>query len=117
MRQELVVGGYTEPKGSRAGFGALLVGTYDGDQLRYAGKVGTGYDEATLARLGRRLAELEQDTNPFAERIRDTGVHFVAPELVAEVSFFEWTRDGRLRHPAFEGLRDDKDPREVTREP
>jgi bifunctional non-homologous end joining protein LigD len=116
-RQELVVGGFTEPKGSRAGFGALLVGYHEEGLLRYAGKVGTGYDEVTLGRLGRRLAELEQAANPFAERIRDKGVHFVAPELVAEVSFFEWTRDGRLRHPAFEGLREDKDPRDVVREP
>lgn len=115
-RQELVIGGFTDPKGGRSGFGALLVGYYDAEGLRYAGKVGTGYDEATLERLGRRLAELETDTSPFTERIRDRDVHFVAPELVAEVSFFEWTRDGRLRHPAFEGLRTEKDPRDVVRE-
>jgi bifunctional non-homologous end joining protein LigD len=115
-RQELVIGGFTEPRGGRTGFGALLVGYHDGDALHYAGKVGTGYDEATLVGLGRRLRELEQTANPFSERIRDRGVHFVAPELVAEVSFFEWTRDGRLRHPAFQGLRTDKDPRDVVRE-
>ena len=115
-RQEFVVGGYTEPRGSRSGFGALLVGYYDQGRLRYAGKVGTGYDHATLDEVGARLAALERDTSPFADRIPGRDVHFVAPELVAEVSFFEWTRDGRLRHPAFEGLRTDKDPTQVVRE-
>jgi bifunctional non-homologous end joining protein LigD len=115
-RQEFVVGGYTAPRGSRTDFGALLVGYHDGEELRYAGKVGTGYDRATLTEVGRRLAELEQPDSPFADPIPGKDVRYVAPELVAEVSFFEWTRDGRLRHPAFEGLRTDKDPREVVRE-
>lgn len=115
-RQEFVVGGYTEPKGSRFGFGALLVGHYEGDDLRYAGKVGTGYDQAALAEVSRQLEQLEQEDSPFVDKIPGTGVHYVAPKLVAEVSFFEWTRDGRLRHPAFEGLRIDKDPHDVVRE-
>jgi DNA ligase D-like protein (predicted ligase) len=115
-RQELVVGGFTRPTGTRAGFGALLVGYYDGGQLRYAGKVGTGYDAATLTAVGRRLTELEQTGSPFADPVPDRDARFVAPELVAEVSFFEWTREGRLRHPVFQGLRTDKDAQQVVRE-
>jgi bifunctional non-homologous end joining protein LigD len=115
-RQEVVVGGFTDPRGGRSGFGALLVGVYEGGRLRYAGKVGTGYSQALLRDLGERLRALETDTSPFAERLPGRGVHFVAPELVAEVAFSEWTRDGRLRHPSFLGLRTDKDPGEVVRE-
>jgi bifunctional non-homologous end joining protein LigD len=115
-RQEFVVGGYTEPRGSRSGFGALLVGHYEDGDLRYAGKVGTGYGRDTITAISRELARLAQPISPFVDRIPDRNVHFVAPDLVAEVTFFEWTRDGRLRHPAFLGLRDDKDPREVVRE-
>jgi bifunctional non-homologous end joining protein LigD len=115
-RQEVVIGGYTEPKGSRAGFGALLVGTYEGDRLRYAGKVGTGYSQAVLRELGERLRELERTDSPFFDPPAGRDVHHVAPELVAEVAFFEWTRDGRMRHPSFLGLRTDKDARDVVRE-
>ncbi len=114
--QEFVVGGFTEPRGTRTGFGALLLGYYDGDDLVYAGKVGTGFDDATLARLGERLESLEREASPFAEFDGERGVHWVRPEVVAEVRFTEWTRDGRLRHPAFLGTRRDKDAREVRRE-
>lgn len=116
-RQELVVGGYTDPKGSRTGFGALLLGYYDGGTLRYAGKVGTGFDEERLRSLANELEALEQDECPYAEEPRaGSGVHWVRPKLVAEVGFTEWTNDGRLRHPRFIGLRRDKSPREVVRE-
>lgn len=114
--QELVVGGYTDPAGSRIGFGALLVGYYQAGQLRYAGKVGTGFDERALRALRRRFDELGEERSPFAERIGERGVHWLRPELVAQVGFTEWTRDGRLRHPRFLGLRDDKSAEEVVRE-
>lgn len=116
-RQELVIGGWTEPTGSRTGFGALLAGYYQDERLRYAGKVGTGFDEATLRMLHRRLEELEIPASAFSDPIPGRNLHFVRPELVAEVGFTEWTRDGRLRHPRFLGLRDDKPAREVVREP
>jgi bifunctional non-homologous end joining protein LigD len=115
-RQELVIGGYTDPKGSRVGFGALLVGYYEDGALRYAGKVGTGYDDAFLEAFGRRLADLERETCPFAREPRERGVHWVSPHFVGEVGFTEWTKDGRLRHPRFLGLREDKSPKQVTRE-
>lgn len=117
QRQELVVGGFTDPKGGRAWFGALLLGVYDGDALRYAGKVGSGFDDATLTRLGPVLAGIEADTSPFADPVpRVPGAHWVRPDLVAEVAFGEWTDGGQLRHPRFKGMRDDKDPRSVRRE-
>jgi DNA ligase D-like protein (predicted ligase) len=115
-RQELVIGGWTDPTGSRTGFGALLAGYYQDEKLRYAGRVGTGFDEATLRLLQRRLKELEIPGSAFSDPIPGRGLHFVRPELVAEVAFTEWTRDGRLRHPRFLGLRDDKTAREVVRE-
>ncbi len=116
-RQEFVVGGFTEPKGQRVGLGALLVGVYQGDALRYAGKVGTGFSHRLLGDLRSRLDALEQPDSPFgADRVPERAPHWVRPELVAEVSFSEWTTDGRLRHPAFVGLRDDKDARDVVRE-
>jgi DNA ligase D-like protein (predicted ligase) len=115
--QELVIGGYTQPKGSRSEFGALLLGYYDGGEFRYAGKVGTGFDEATLRSLGGQLRRLQRPDSPFADaEIRERGVTWVEPELVAQVGFSEWTRDGRLRHPRFLGLREDKPSRAVTRE-
>jgi bifunctional non-homologous end joining protein LigD len=115
--QELVIGGYTAPQGSRTDFGALLVGYFEGDSLRYAGKVGTGFGRSTLAELGAKLRELETDESPFAEvRPVPRGTHWVKPELVAQIAFAEWTRDGRLRHPRYLGLRDDKPAREVVRE-
>ncbi|WIX75034.1 non-homologous end-joining DNA ligase [Amycolatopsis carbonis] len=114
--QELVVGGFTDPQGARHGFGALLLGYYDGDELRYAGKVGTGFDEKLLASLHDQLRELETGRSPFADAVREQGTHWVRPELVAQIGFSEWTRDGRLRHPRFLGLRDDKKPADVVRE-
>ena len=115
--QELVIGGYTPPKGSRNVLGALLMGYFSDGELRYAGKVGTGFDEATLADLGERLAPLVRDDSPFAERLTGVaGATWVEPELVAEVGFAEWTRHGRLRHPRFLGLRFDKPAAKVVRE-
>lgn len=114
--QELVVGGFTEPAGSRVGLGALLVGYFDGRRLRYAGKVGTGFDTATLHELRRRLDRLECKSSPFDDEIRERAVHWVRPQLVAQIGFTEWTRDGRLRHPRFLGLRDDKPATDVVRE-
>ncbi len=116
-RQEFVIGGYTDPKGQRTGFGALLVGYHDDEgALRYAGKVGTGFDDQTLDELGERLARSERTGSPFADDVPGRDVHVVAPELVAEVAFTEWTHDGRLRHPRFLGLRHDKAPDEVVSE-
>ncbi len=115
--QEFVVGGFTEPRGARTGFGALLVGFHEDGELRYAGKVGTGFSTRTLDELGPRLRALERRTAPFADvRPVPPGTHWVRPELVAQVAFAEWTRDGRLRQPRFQGLRDDKDPADVVRE-
>ena len=116
--QELVIGGFTAPRGSRSDFGALLVGYFDGGRLRYAGKVGTGFDRAMLHELGARLAKLRRDTPPFADAgaIRERAVTWVQPELVAQLGFTEWTKAGRLRHPRFLGLREDKPAREVVRE-
>ena len=114
--QELVIGGWTEPQGSRTHIGAVLVGYYEEGRLRYAGKVGTGFTTDTLAMLAGQLAPLQRDESPFAERVREPRVHWVEPRLVANVAFSEWTRDGRLRHPRFEGLRPDKDPGAVVRE-
>jgi bifunctional non-homologous end joining protein LigD len=116
--QEFVIGGYTDPKGHRTGFGALLVGYYEDGKLVYAGKVGTGHDEATLLRLGARLAEIETGTCPFAVDApkEGPGVHWVKPKLVAQIRFTEWTPGGKLRHPRFVGLRLDKTPEEVVRE-
>jgi DNA ligase D-like protein (predicted ligase) len=115
--QELVIGGYTEPAGSRTDFGALLVGYYEDGRLRYAGKVGTGYTAATLRDLGARLRQLETPESPFADaRPIPRGTHWTRPELVAQIGFAEWTSDGRLRQPRFLGLRDDKPPAEVVRE-
>jgi bifunctional non-homologous end joining protein LigD len=116
--QEFVIGGYTDPKGTRTGFGALLLGYYDPDgKLAYAGKVGTGFDEATLASLATTLSGLERPQPPFDRgALPRAGVHWVEPRLVGQVAFSEWTRAGELRHPRFEGLRRDKDPASVTRE-
>lgn len=114
--QEFVVGGFTEPAGSRVGFGALLVGYYQDGALRYAGKVGTGYDTRTLTDLRARLDDLRRDTSPFADPVAERRAHWVRPDLVVQIGFGEWTRAGRLRHPRFLGLRDDKRPGDVVRE-
>jgi len=114
--QEMVIGGFTDPKGSRKGFGALLVGYYEGERLRYSGKVGTGFDDRLLRDLRERMDELRQEQSPFADEIPEKGIHFIEPRLVGEIGFTEWTRDGRLRHPRFLGLRRDKKPKDVVRE-
>ncbi len=118
LGQELVIGGFTAPRGSRTEFGALLLGYYDGDALRYAGKVGTGFDVHTLASLGTRLRALRRDAPPFADAtsIREPTAQWVEPELVAQIGFSEWTSAGRLRHPRYLGLREDKPARDVVRE-
>ena len=114
--QEFVIGGFTDPTGSRPGLGAVLVGYYDAsERLCYAGKVGTGYDAETLRSLRRRLDRLTREKSPFSTAVRERA-HWVRPQLVAEIGFSEWTRDGRLRHPRFQGLRTDKSPRDVVRE-
>jgi bifunctional non-homologous end joining protein LigD len=115
--QELVIGGFTAPRRSRTDLGALLVGHFEGDRLRYAGKVGTGFTRATLHELSERLAPLKRDTSPFEpEKGIPRDASWVEPELVAQIAFMEWTADGRLRHPSFLGLRFDKPAREVVRE-
>lgn len=117
-RQELVIGGFTEPRGARKGIGALLVGFHRDGQLRYAGKVGTGYTEAVALDLRRRLDRLIRETSPFAPPARSTprATHWVAPTLLAEVGFAQITTDGKLRHPVFQGLREDKAAAAVVRE-
>ena len=115
--QEFVIGGYTDPGGSRTDFGALLVGYYEQDSLRYAGKVGTGYTQATLHELGIRLRKLGASEPAFVDvRPIPRGTHWTRPELVAQIGFAEWTSEARLRQPRFLGLRDDKSPAEVVRE-
>jgi bifunctional non-homologous end joining protein LigD len=117
FEQELVIGGFTPPQGSRQRFGALLVGYYEDGELRYAGKVGTGFSQRTLRELGDRLQGLEQPSTSFT---RGTGLprdaRWVEPVLVGQFAFGEWTRDGKLRHPRYLGLREDKSAAEVVRE-
>lgn len=118
-RQEFVIGGFTEPSGSRQGLGSLLLGFFEVGRLVYAGRCGTGFTIEVLADLRARLDRLERKTPAFADPPTGAdarGVHWVTPKLVCEVEFTEWTEDGRLRHPSFQGLREDKDPAEVTRE-
>jgi bifunctional non-homologous end joining protein LigD len=114
--QELVIGGWTAPKGSRKHLGALLVGYFDHGKLRYAGKVGTGFDQRALERLRNELEPRERDTSPFEAGGPPRTARWAEPELVAEIAFAEWTRDGKLRQPRYQGLRDDKPAREVVRE-
>jgi len=114
--QEFVIGGFTDPAGSRVGFGALLVGYYERAKLRYAGKVGTGFDTPTLLNLRRKLDARKTSRSPFADEVKEKSAHWVKPELVAQIGFSEWTRDGKLRHPRFLGLRSDKAATDVVRE-
>jgi len=116
--QELVVGGFTDPKGGRVGLGALLVGYYQGEDLVFAGKVGTGFDNMLLLELRARLERAETDKPPFTRAVGlpRKGAHWVRPEIVIQVSFIEWTRYDKLRHPRLVGIRYDKSPREVIRE-
>lgn len=117
-RQEFVIGGFTDPQRSRVGLGALLVGYYDDGRLTFAGKVGTGYTRETLLSLRERLDRVERQTSPFdaGDPPAGPGVHWVRPELVAEIGFAEWTQNDLLRQPRFEGLRPDKSPRQCRRE-
>jgi len=120
LRQELVIAGYTDPEGARTHIGALLVGYYEGGKLKYAGKVGTGFNMKMLVQLKKALEPLETAKSPFSPEPprawTGPGRHWVMPNLVCEVQFSEWTNDGRLRHPSFQGLRSDKPAKEVIRE-
>ena len=116
--QELVVGGFTDPKGARTGLGALLVGHYEGHDFVFAGKVGTGFDNKLLLDLRERLNELEIPASPFtkASGLPRVGAHWVRPQIVVQVAFIEWTVHGKLRHSRLLGIRTDKSAREVVRE-
>ncbi|MFW6323786.1 MAG: DNA ligase D [Desulfovibrionales bacterium] len=119
QRQEFVIGGYTDPAGGRTGFGALLLGVYDEEVLVFVGRVGTGFSERSLLDLLQRMKPLQRSDSPFVNPPsgrQARSAHWVDPRLVAEVEFTAWTKDGSLRHPSFQGLREDKDPREITRE-
>jgi bifunctional non-homologous end joining protein LigD len=115
QEDEFVIGGFTQPTGSRQYFGALLLGVYSRNKLLYAGKVGTGFDTETLASLHRKFRPLVLSKSPFASAVRERDATFLAPKLVAQLSFTEWTKDGKLRHPVYLGLRDDKKAKDVTR--
>ncbi len=116
--QELVIGGFTEPQGERIGFGALHVGFYEDGKLRYAGKVGTGYDDAFLEEWRDKFEEIEQKSSPFEDYEGDgeTDSHWLKPKYVGDFDFTEWTDDNKLRHPRFIGMRYDKDPEDVKKE-
>ena len=118
QRQEFVIGGYTDPRGSRTGLGSLLLGVHDKEgRLRYAGNVGTGFGEQTLRELRAKLGDLHADASPFAPDAElPRNAHWVKPNLIGEVAFGDWTRSGRIRHSVFHGLRADKPPKEITRE-
>jgi ATP-dependent DNA ligase len=118
LAQEFVVGGFTDPQGTRKGLGALLVGYYEGNDFVFAGKVGTGFDTKLLRHLRARFDELEVPASPFhkATGLPRVRTHWVKPEIVVQVSFIEWTVHGKLRHSRFLGLRDDKSARQVVRE-
>jgi bifunctional non-homologous end joining protein LigD len=113
QEDEFVICGYTKPAGSREHFGALLLGAYKAGRLHYIGKVGTGFDRRTLAALHRRFRPLVSTHIALADPPRQKGVVFLAPRLIAQISFQEWTADRKLRQPVFLGLRDDKRPRDV----
>jgi bifunctional non-homologous end joining protein LigD len=116
--QEFVIGGFTDPAGSRANLGALLLGVYDNGKFRYAGRVGTGFNNKTLSDLHARLNRIESNSPSFVNPPRGAtkGVHWVKPHLVCEIAFTGWTSDGLLRHPSFKGLREDKPAGQVKRE-
>lgn len=118
QEQELVVGGFTKPKGSRIAFGALLVGYYKDDKFYYAGKVGTGFNDEFLTKFGKKLKAIEVKKNPFTNKsaLKDKDVHFVKPKYVVEVGFEQWTKDKKLRQPRLTGIRLDKSPKDVVRE-
>ena len=117
QEEEMVIGGFTQPEGARRYFGALLLGAYENGELRYAGKVGTGFAEVTLASLHGKFKPLVQSTPTFIDPPREKGVTYLRPKLVAQIAFQEWTADRKLRQPVFLGLRDDKRPEEVQLPP
>ena len=115
--QELVIGGFTDPEGERVGFGALLLGYFEDEEFHYAGRVGTGFDDAFLESFREKLDRIERKTTPFADFDSDDETnHWAEPRYVGEIGFTEWTDDHRLRHPRFLGLREDKEPRDVRKE-
>jgi bifunctional non-homologous end joining protein LigD len=114
--QEMVIGGYTDPQGSRIGFGSLLLGYYEDDKFIYSGKVGTGFNDELLKDMYAKLEKLERKTTPFDTTPKERNPHWVKPELVAQIKYSEWTETGSLRHPVFIALRNDKDPKDVRRE-
>jgi bifunctional non-homologous end joining protein LigD len=113
QEEEFVIGGYTTPAGSRSHFGSLLLGAYRGRDLHYVGRVGTGFTNKTLSALHRQFQPLVRATSPFVDPPRIKDATWIAPKLVAQVAFQEWTDDQKLRQPVFYGLRDDKKPSEV----
>lgn len=113
QEDEFVIGGITKPEGARKYFGALLLGAYQAGQLHYVGKVGTGFDESALASLFKTFRSLVSQRSRFVEVLREKGVTYLEPKLVAQISFQEWTAEMKLRQPVFLGLRDDKKPKEV----
>jgi bifunctional non-homologous end joining protein LigD len=113
QEDEFVIAGYTKPTGSRQHFGALLLGAYDNGKLHYVGKVGTGFDQKTLAALYRKFQPFARSQPVLVDPPREKGVVFLAPRLIAQISFQEWTADRKLRQPVFLGLRDDKRPQDV----
>ncbi|EKE21245.1 MAG: hypothetical protein ACD_7C00303G0002 [uncultured bacterium] len=115
-RQEFVIAGYTDPQGSRVGFGSLLIGYFDKKRFKFAGKAGTGYDTEFLKEFSKKLKKIETKKTPFKEKISHKNKHFVQLKYVADVGFSQWTKDGKLRHPRYIGLRSDKSPKEVVRE-
>ncbi len=115
-QQEFIIIGYTPPKGSRIGLGAILIGYYEDKQLKYAGKVGTGFNRTILTQLVKELNSLKEDKPQITGEIGEKNVTWVKPEIVVEVGFTEWTKTGKLRHPRLVGLRRDKDPKTVVKE-
>jgi bifunctional non-homologous end joining protein LigD len=115
QEDEFVIGGFSKPSGARQYFGALLLGVYSHEQLHYVGKVGTGFNEESLGSLHRRFQRLIRSKSPFASGVHEPQATFLSPQLIAQVSFTEWTKDGKLRHPVYLALRDDKDPKDVVR--
>jgi bifunctional non-homologous end joining protein LigD len=114
QEDEFIIAGFTAPEGSRKYFGALLLGAYRKGRLRYLGKVGTGFDEGTLASLYKKFQPLIRSTPALVDPPRNRNVTFLKPQLVAQISYQEWTADQKLRQPVFLGLRDDKRPEEIV---